>query len=138
MPENWEMSEANNCYEPLQAHWQIAEDSYLGRVIQHIVEALEPWRLGQWPCCQQVREVVLDNGSSDDEDKAHHKKVPLLELKDYDGMDDLFLFFQFITQSMAYIREGRIPTDVQINKISYFLKGKAYKFYSSEVTYNVD
>ena len=81
--------------------------------------------------------MVLDDGSSD-EDKAHHKKVPLLKPKDYNGTDDPFLFFQFITQSMAYIREGWIPADVQINKISYFLKGKAYKFYSSKVAYDID
>ena len=135
--ENRGTSEANDRYEPFKARRQIAPDSYLGRAFQRLSESPERRRLGQRPRRPQARGIVLDDGSSDD-DKAHHKKVPLSKPKDYDGTDDPFLFFQSITQSMAYIKEGQIPIDVQINKISYFLKGKAYKFYSSEVAYDID
>jgi hypothetical protein len=136
-PDSREVNEITDRYEPFRARRQIAEDSYLGRAFRRVSETPEPRRLGQRPRHQQARGMVLDDGSSDEE-KAHHKKVPLSKPKDYDGTDDPFLFFQFITQSMAYIKEGRIPVDIQINKISYFLKGKAYKFYSSEVAYDVD
>ena len=135
--ENRGTTETNGRYEPFRARRQIAQDSYLGRAFQRLSESPERRRLGQRPRRPQARGTVLDDGSSDD-DKTHHKKVPLSKPKDYDGTDDPFLFFQFITQSMAYIKEGQIPVDIQINKISYFLKGKAYKFYSSEVAYDVD
>ena len=106
VPENRGMSEINNRYEPFRARQQIAGDSYLGRAFQRISETPEPQRLSQRPCHQQARGMVLDDSSSDDEEKACHKKVPLSRPKDYDGTDDPFLFFQFITQSIAYIKEG--------------------------------
>ncbi|KIL56249.1 hypothetical protein M378DRAFT_89635, partial [Amanita muscaria Koide BX008] len=93
-------------------------------------------------CRRQSRTSVdLDrDDESDNEDRAKIK-VPLLKPIEYDGSPDPLKFFRFLTQGMAYLREGKIPRESQLIRLSYFLKGKgrkAYKFYASEVEYEVE
>ncbi|KAG6815942.1 hypothetical protein H0H93_008773 [Arthromyces matolae] len=52
----------------------------------------------------------------------------------YDGEADAHKFFKFVSQSAAYCKKGRIHEEDQVQEISYFLEGDAYKFYLNEVS----
>ncbi|KAG6876048.1 hypothetical protein C0992_001170 [Termitomyces sp. T32_za158] len=52
----------------------------------------------------------------------------------YDGNADAVKYYQFVTQSMAYLKKGRVPKSNQIQEVANFLKGKAYRFYLNEVS----
>ncbi|KIL61107.1 hypothetical protein M378DRAFT_82900, partial [Amanita muscaria Koide BX008] len=86
----------------------------------------------------QSRTHIDPDDESVHEESEDNVKVPLLKPIEYDGSPDPLKFFRFLTQGMAYLREGKIPRESQLIRLSYFLKGKAYKFYASEVEYEVE
>ncbi|KAG6810504.1 hypothetical protein H0H92_011575 [Tricholoma furcatifolium] len=52
----------------------------------------------------------------------------------YNGEPDVQRYFKFVAQSVAYCDKGQIPTEDQVQEVSYFLTGEAYKFYLNEVS----
>ncbi|KAG6809659.1 hypothetical protein H0H92_015293 [Tricholoma furcatifolium] len=51
----------------------------------------------------------------------------------YNGEPEVQRYFKFVAQSVAYCDKGQIPSEDQVQKISYFLTGEAYKFYLNKV-----
>ncbi|KAJ8073324.1 hypothetical protein PM082_011596 [Marasmius tenuissimus] len=51
----------------------------------------------------------------------------------YDGTADVRGFIKFVTEAMAYLRDGRVPRNRRVFRISKYLTGRAYQFYLSVV-----
>ncbi|KAE9383128.1 hypothetical protein BT96DRAFT_961093 [Gymnopus androsaceus JB14] len=51
----------------------------------------------------------------------------------YDGSVDVRAFIKFVTEGTAYVRDGRVPSNRRVLKLSKYLKGKAYQFYLTTV-----
>ncbi|KAG2158627.1 uncharacterized protein EDB93DRAFT_1100283 [Suillus bovinus] len=52
----------------------------------------------------------------------------------YDGVVDSQAFHQFITEGMAYVKDGRVKPKKRVFVLLHFLKGKAHEFYIQEVS----
>ncbi|KAE9382849.1 hypothetical protein BT96DRAFT_844981, partial [Gymnopus androsaceus JB14] len=51
----------------------------------------------------------------------------------YDGSVDIRDFIKFVTEGTAYVRDGHVPSNRHVLKLSKYLKGKAYQFYLTAV-----
>ncbi|KAF8831165.1 hypothetical protein HHX47_DHR1000004 [Lentinula edodes] len=85
--------------------------------------------------------------SSDSEHHKHrrhpkrrhsHKKYRKMLLKpdppeSYDGSINVNSFIKFVTEGTAYVRDGRVPKNRRVLKLSKYLTGKAYQFYLTTV-----
>ncbi|KAG5728738.1 hypothetical protein E4T56_gene18612 [Termitomyces sp. T112] len=56
----------------------------------------------------------------------------------YDGTPDAVRFYQFINQSVRYLERGRVPQWDHIAEIANYLKGKAYKFFLTNVSMEME
>ncbi|THV02136.1 hypothetical protein K435DRAFT_653994, partial [Dendrothele bispora CBS 962.96] len=54
----------------------------------------------------------------------------------YDGAVDVRAYIKYVTEGTAYVRDGGVPKNRRVMKLSKFLKGKAYEFYLSTVANN--
>ncbi|KAF8079210.1 hypothetical protein FPV67DRAFT_1776248 [Lyophyllum atratum] len=54
----------------------------------------------------------------------------------YKGVADTQVFHRFLTQSTAYVTDGRVAPKRHVAIIANFLEEKAYTFYTREVSYN--
>ncbi|KAJ7693626.1 hypothetical protein B0H17DRAFT_1199744 [Mycena rosella] len=61
------------------------------------------------------------------------KEMNPKEPAEYLGAADARLFFRFVTEGTHYVKQGHIRTKRQVFVLSYFLKGKAYDFFTQEV-----
>ncbi|KAG2099239.1 uncharacterized protein F5147DRAFT_777355 [Suillus discolor] len=52
----------------------------------------------------------------------------------YDGAVDSLAFHRFITEGMAYVKDGRVKSKKRVFVLSHYLKGKAHEFYIREVS----
>jgi len=70
----------------------------------------------------------------------HRKEKSLLKPippKTYDGAPDARSYHQFIRESEAYIRDGKVRgRGRKVFILSHFLEGKAYDFYTQKVAIN--
>jgi len=57
--------------------------------------------------------------------------------KDYDGAADVWSFHHFVTEGTDYVVLGKVAHHHHVFVLSYHLKGKAYDFYTQQVTMNV-
>ena len=57
--------------------------------------------------------------------------------KDYDGAVDAWSFHHFVTEGTDYVVLGKVAHHCHVFMLSYHLKGKAYDFYTQQVTMNV-
>ncbi|RDB15248.1 hypothetical protein Hypma_004761 [Hypsizygus marmoreus] len=89
-----------------------------------------------------------DSTSASDSDTSRHRKKASKRRKysqrtlirptppeKYSGTADTQVFHRFITQSTAYVTDGRVKSKRQVAVICNFLEGKAYTFYTREVSY---
>ncbi|KAJ3899345.1 hypothetical protein F5879DRAFT_811069, partial [Lentinula edodes] len=53
--------------------------------------------------------------------------------EDYDGATDVGSYIKFVTEGTAYVRDGRVPKNRRVLKLSKYLTGKAYQFYLTTV-----
>ncbi|KAJ3816255.1 hypothetical protein F5880DRAFT_1619564 [Lentinula raphanica] len=51
----------------------------------------------------------------------------------YDGSVDVNAFIKFVTEGTAYVRDGRVPKNRRVLKLSKYLTGRAYQFYLTTV-----
>ncbi|KAF9254573.1 hypothetical protein L218DRAFT_885997, partial [Marasmius fiardii PR-910] len=51
----------------------------------------------------------------------------------YDGTADVRGYIKFVTEAMAYLRDGQVPRNRHVFRISKYLTGRAYQFYLSVV-----
>ncbi|KAK1234638.1 hypothetical protein PQX77_002163, partial [Marasmius sp. AFHP31] len=66
----------------------------------------------------------------------HHRTRMLLKPvppEVYDGTADVRGFIKFVTEAMAYLRDGQVPRNHRVFRISKYLTGRAYQFYLSVV-----
>ncbi|KAG5330245.1 hypothetical protein C0989_009147, partial [Termitomyces sp. Mn162] len=56
----------------------------------------------------------------------------------YDGTPDAVRFYQFVNQSVRYLERGRVPQWDHIAEIANYLKGKAYKFFLTNVSMEME
>ena len=57
--------------------------------------------------------------------------------KEYDGMPDARAYHQFVTEGSDYVQTGKVSKTRQVFVLSYYLKGRAYDFYTQKVSLNV-
>ncbi|KAF8324732.1 hypothetical protein F5887DRAFT_864533, partial [Amanita rubescens] len=55
----------------------------------------------------------------------------------YDGAADVAKFYRFVTESQAYLKEGKVKPKAQIQKLAKHLTDKAQRFYTTEVIYDL-
>ena len=55
----------------------------------------------------------------------------------YDGTADVAKFYRFVTESQAYLKEGKVKPRAQIQKLAKHLTEKAQRFYTTEVIYDL-
>ncbi|KAJ3886641.1 hypothetical protein GG344DRAFT_69499 [Lentinula edodes] len=51
----------------------------------------------------------------------------------YDGSIDINAYIKFVTEGTAYVRDGHVPRNRRVLKLSKYLKSKAYQFYLTTV-----
>ena len=56
--------------------------------------------------------------------------------KEYDGLADARAYHQFVKESEAYLRDGKVKGHRRIFLLSYYLTGRAYDFYTQKVSLN--
>jgi Retrotransposon gag protein len=61
---------------------------------------------------------------------------PLAPLE-YDGVADARSYHQFVTEGTDYVVSGRVHKRRRVFVLSYYLKGKAYNFYTQKIAMNV-
>ncbi|KAG5635146.1 hypothetical protein H0H81_012288 [Sphagnurus paluster] len=54
----------------------------------------------------------------------------------YDGTADARSYHRSVTEGTAYVRDGKVKSKRQAFVLSYYLKGKAYNFYTQKVSVN--
>ncbi|KAJ3565670.1 hypothetical protein NP233_g7487 [Leucocoprinus birnbaumii] len=79
-----------------------------------------------------------DAGSRRKSKKTYSKswKLKPIPPERYDGTADPQVFCRFMTQATDYIR-GNAPRDKYVSIVANFLKGRAYTFYTREVSINL-
>ncbi|RDB15757.1 hypothetical protein Hypma_003696 [Hypsizygus marmoreus] len=71
---------------------------------------------------------------------SHRKQKTLIKPvppKEYDGSADSRLYHRFVTEGTAYVKDGKVKSNRQVFILSYYLKGKAYDFYTRKVSASV-
>ncbi|KAJ3789006.1 hypothetical protein GGU10DRAFT_261592, partial [Lentinula aff. detonsa] len=53
--------------------------------------------------------------------------------ENYDGSIDVRKYIKFVTEGTAYVRDGHVPKNRRVLKLSKFLQGRAYQFYLTTV-----
>ncbi|KAG6809124.1 hypothetical protein H0H92_001467 [Tricholoma furcatifolium] len=66
--------------------------------------------------------------------KGRYSAIKPTPPEKYSGEPDVQKYFKFVAQSVAYCDKGQIPSEDQVQEVSYFLTGEAYKFYLNEVS----
>ncbi|KAF5349362.1 hypothetical protein D9757_014219 [Collybiopsis confluens] len=65
--------------------------------------------------------------------RRKHRKGKMILKPDppdvYDGSVDVQVFTKFVTEGTAYVRDGRVPKNRRVLKLSKYLSGRAYQFY---------
>ncbi|KAG6905345.1 hypothetical protein DXG01_003326 [Tephrocybe rancida] len=56
--------------------------------------------------------------------------------KDYNGTPDARSYHQFVTEGTAYLCDGKVKSNRHTFVLSYYLKDKAYDFYTQKVSVN--
>ncbi|KAJ2935595.1 hypothetical protein H1R20_g1499, partial [Candolleomyces eurysporus] len=59
-----------------------------------------------------------------------------IEPQIYNGEDDTYLFHKFMTQGTDYVVQGKVEKHRQVTVLSNFMSGKAYTFYTREVSFS--
>lgn len=92
-----------------------------------------------------MSESDSDSDSSESPDseyrrrESHHKRAKKKMLLEpdppdyYDGSVVIRDFIKFVTEGTAYVRDGHVPSNRHVLKLSKYLKGKAYQFYLTAV-----
>ena len=57
--------------------------------------------------------------------------------KEYDGSPDSRAYHRFVTEGSDYVRTGNVAKKRRVFVLSYYLKGKAYDYYTQKVSLNV-
>ncbi|KAJ3506850.1 hypothetical protein NLJ89_g6638 [Agrocybe chaxingu] len=145
----------NSRPEVLRASNQVAPDSYLSWALngnkKHPPE--QPTRGAadgqdeEEDSSSEDDEDPSDSDPSDSEDEEDHKKkkkrtvykqiAPTTPEK-YSGEADPMKFYRFATQCARFCREANIPKYDRISKCADYLTGKAYKFYTTEVSMDTE
>ncbi|KAJ7505222.1 hypothetical protein B0H11DRAFT_1904622 [Mycena galericulata] len=66
--------------------------------------------------------------------RSAKKEINPKEPTEYLGVADGRLFYRFVTEGSHYVQQGNIRAKRQVFVLSYFLKGKAYDFFTQEVS----
>jgi len=72
--------------------------------------------------------------------RKHSKKSKLRSLlksippEKYNGAADLQSFYKFMNDEMSYLKQGRVPSNKRVDILSHYLSGRAYNFYTQEVS----
>lgn len=56
--------------------------------------------------------------------------------KEYDGAADARSYHRFVTEGTEYVTAGKVRRNKQVFVLSYYLKGKAYDYYTQKVSMN--
>ena len=56
--------------------------------------------------------------------------------KEYDGAADARSYHRFVTEGTEYVTTGKVCKNKQVFVLSYYLKGKAYDYYTQKVSMN--
>jgi len=123
---------------------QIAPDSYLGKALEKLTDNRR-----DNPDDDPSSSESSSSSSSDSEPeprtsrrkKRKSKKRSRTTLKpippsEYDGSADARAYHRFITEGTAYLVDGKVKRNRRVFVLSYYLKGKAYDFYTQKISMN--
>lgn len=68
--------------------------------------------------------------------KSRRTKLKPIPPKEYDGVADARAYHRFVTEGTEYVKSGNVQRKKQAFVLSYYLKGKAYDFYTQKVSMN--
>ena len=132
----------------------ITDDSVLRQAFKHMNQGSDddtpdnesPLDSSSDPSESESSESSDDNDSLSNSDAKikkcckHSKKCKLRSLlkpippEKYNGAADLQSFYKFMNNGMLYLKQGHVPSDEQVNILSHYLGGRAYNFYTREVS----
>lgn len=133
---------------------QVAPRSYLGQALSKLpsLPPSVPAISGGVPGDDSSSSDSSSESSSSDDAEAvlaaskskkakHHKKKKRMLIKpiaprDYDGSPDARAYHRFVTEGTAYVQDGNVKPKRMTFMLSYYLKGKAYDFYTQKVSMN--
>lgn len=68
--------------------------------------------------------------------KPKYKEIAPTKPAMFNGEANILKFHRYMSQCERYLDEGNVPKYDRVAKCSDFLEGKAYKYYSTEVSFN--
>ncbi|KAF7761657.1 hypothetical protein Agabi119p4_9649 [Agaricus bisporus var. burnettii] len=71
-----------------------------------------------------------------DRRKPKYKEIAPTKPAMFNGEANILKFHRYMSQCERYLDEGNVPKYDRVAKCSDFLEGKAYKYYSTEVSFN--
>ena len=69
--------------------------------------------------------------------KASRSTLKPIPPKEYDGNADSRAYHRFVTEGSDYVRTGKVSKKRRVFVLSYYLKGRAYDYYTQKVSLNV-
>lgn len=87
------------------------------------------------PPSDDARNAIWDRGRPR---RPRYKEIAPTKPDKYNGEPNILKFHRFISQCERYLDEGNVPPYDRVAKCSNFLEEKAYKYYSTEVSFNED
>ena len=130
---------------------QIAPESYLGQAMNRIEEN-EQVPSSPSDSSSSLSEISSSDGKAGEsqrsqrrmrsQSKAQSRKSKKTLLKplaplEYDGAADARSYHRFVTEGTDYVVSGRVHQRRRVFMLSYYLKSKAYNFYTQKVAMNV-
>jgi hypothetical protein len=133
---------------------QIAPDSYLGKALQKLADS-HPDNPDSEPSSSESDSSSDSESDSDDSEcgKNHSGKLSVrnlcrkkrrskktrttlkpIPLTEYDGSPDVRSYHHFVMEGTAYLIDGKVKRQRRVFVLSYYLKGKAYDFYTQKVS----
>jgi len=132
----------------------ITDDSALGRAFKRMNQGSDddtpddksPSDSSSDPSESESSESSDDDDSSSNLDaktkkrRKRSKKSKLRSLlkpippEKYNGAANLQSFYKFMNDGMLYLKQGHVPSDERVDILSHYLSGRAYNFYTREVS----
>jgi len=84
--------------------------------------------------CPRHRSKHHDNRRHKSRSKKSKTLIQPIPPVEYDGAADVHAYHRFVTEGMDYVTTGKVHKNRHAFVLSYYLKGKAYKFYMQNVS----
>jgi len=125
---------------------QIAPDSYLGKALEKLTEnrrdnpdddpSSSSSESSSSPSLDSEQEPRTSRRKKRKSKKKSRTTLKPIPPSEYDGSADARAYHRFITEGTAYLVDGKVRRNRRVFVLSYYLKGKAYDFYTQKISMN--